>query len=399
MARYSRVRCIGYVVSTTPPVGDESEAFDRDEWTSNPEQAIDDRFALFSAAVHQARDTMVGQEEPDCMYIFVVPEFFFRTPLGAMDSSDENWFGHLQSLVIQLASAPKFLHWLFVCGTILDSDALAQARETSYKAQQREHMSFLMRAYDNSADTEAREVLFSMLQNASESARQRSLYMVRNRVFIYKQNSVEFPKGLAVDKLHCSANNVRAIVFAPRVCSDLSVAYPPINLSNGEIKVSGADCRSIFTIERICFAVEVCLDHKRGRLRQVRCSHTASQVPVDVHLIVSCGMQIHESSVVARTGGIVFNTDGQYATREKDLFPDALTSHFQGSEDMRGHTQLSVVVEEAALDGTSHATLGLPERVSSVQRAPLVVPEGFCVNRIMAYGPGEIHLYPSLKLP
>ena len=56
----------------------------------------------------------------------------------------------------------------------------------------------------------------------------------------------------------------------------------------------------------IRFGVEICLDHKRGRLKNLGIA------PVDIQLIPSCGMTIHPESIVVRDGGYVFNCDGEY---------------------------------------------------------------------------------------
>jgi hypothetical protein len=49
------------------------------------------------------------------------------------------------------------------------------------------------------------------------------------------------------------------------------VAYPAIDESDGDVKKSALDSKCLFTMDGISFAVEICLDHRRARLRQSTC--------------------------------------------------------------------------------------------------------------------------------
>ena len=95
-------------------------------------------------------------------------------------------------------------------------------------------------------------------------------------------------------------------------------AYPVIDPSGGDVKSSRFDPYSIFsapgTTERVHVAVEICLDHSDHRLRKsITRNRWADQADgIDLQVIPSCGMKIHPSAVGARTGGWVFNCDGEY---------------------------------------------------------------------------------------
>ena len=178
----------------------------------------------------------------------------------------------------------------------------------------------------------------------------------------------------------------------------MSVEYPYVDESTGELKKDVNDEKSIFQVNNITFALEICLDHRRARLRQVRQHDAASNVPVDVHLIVSCGMQIQQPSVVARTGGLVFNCDGQYAKRAADDLPNDKTSIFTGTQDGKAHSQMTVVAQEASAD--QDATCQMPQNVK-VTKAPLQLPttKDVDMSQLEAYGGGEVHLYSPYPLP
>jgi hypothetical protein len=108
-------------------------------------------------------------------------------------------------------------------------------------------------------------------------------------------------------------------------------------------------------------------------------------------------MQIQQPSVVARTGGLVFNCDGQYAERDTKASPDDKSSIFTGSRDGKGHTQLTVVTKEAA-GPENDAMLECPNNVEVVT-APLRVPSDVRVDQTEAYGAGEVQIYSKLPLP
>jgi hypothetical protein len=173
----------------------------------------------------------------------------------------------------------------------------------------------------------------------------------------------------------------------------------------GEIKQQASDARSIFEMDGIVIAVEICLDHRRGRLREARSRSAAGQsgvcdFPIDVQLVPSCGMQIQQPSVVARPGGIVFNCDGQYSKRDVKATPDDATSIFTGTRDGKGHTQLAVVVTEAMGEkGLSDEPQLQRPGNTHVITAPLDVPRDVTVSQTEAYGAGEVHLYSKVALP
>ncbi len=95
-------------------------------------------------------------------------------------------------------------------------------------------------------------------------------------------------------------------------------AYPILDTSGGDFKFEPRDPYAIFRVagsDPVTVGVEICLDHSDHRMRKSvdRSPWPARGDGLDLHLIPSCGMQLHRPSVAARAGGWAFNCDGQYA--------------------------------------------------------------------------------------
>lgn len=407
--KYTSVVFAAYVVPTIPAltreVGDPDGAgyvggkyvgFD------DPEKDIAARFRLVQAAAEQVYDLSTEtRDDQTVLHIFVCPEFFFRGPNGAYQT-DPTLRDFVAQLARDLADRPKFANWMFVFGTLLvASSETAASSETRQKAKLRDDLvQAIVRSYDAASDDETKDFVFGLLTQATEFAQSHPLVQVHNRCFVYKQNSFEWPHGLCIEKRFVSHEDFVISYYSPDAYSEMSVAYPYVDESFGEIKKEVFDSKSIFTLDGITFAVEICLDHRRGRLRQVRQEDEASRVPIDVHLVVSCGMQIQQPSVVAKAGGIVFNCDGQYSKRDTKASPDDKCSIFTGSRDAKGHTQMTVVTEEASMGTERDAGLVRPQDVEVVT-APLRIPSELELNvsQIEAYGAGEVHVYSKYPLP
>lgn len=408
--KYTSIVFSAYVVPTIPAltgaVGDPDGAgFVTGKYVGvdgDPKDDVAARFKLVAAAANQAYGLATEtRDDESVLHIFVIPEFFFRGPNGAYESpsKDHGLHDELMRLVREFADQPKFSHWMFVCGTILETDAAYAETSKQKNGKLRDDViSAITRAYHGTDNDETREFTFDLLVKATEFAQKHPLHKIHNRCYIYKQNSTEYPEGLFIEKRYVSHEDFVVSVYSPNAYSEASVAYPYIDESDGELKKSAFDSKSLFTLDGISFATEICLDHRRGRLREVRKSHEPSQVPVDVHLVVSCGMQLQQPSVVAKTGGLVFNTDGQYAKRDVKASPDDKDSIFTASADGKGHTQMCVVAKEADIDTGADAQLQQPMNVK-VTTAPLDAPSGVQIDQVEAYGAGEVHVYSKCSLP
>lgn len=100
---------------------------------------------------------------------------------------------------------------------------------------------------------------------------------------------------------------------------------------------SGLGGGSLFTMAGVNFGLEVCLDHRMGRLWTYGQNSTTGDCVPQIHLIPSWGMSIGEGPVYAVTDGLAFNVDGQVSQR-----PDA--SVFGGSNRCPDHAHQSTLI-------------------------------------------------------
>ena len=365
----------------------------------DPKKDIEQRVQLLEAAADQAYEMALDtRDDPTVLHCILIPEFFFRGKDGAYDSTGDhalrNYGGEL---VRKLADQPKYAHWLFVCGSVIESDLKGATDKEKQRAKVRNDLIVaIVTAYNQARDDETKNFVFDLLAKTTDFAQSHPLVTVRNRCYLYKQNWPEWPKGVVIEKKYVSHEDFVINYYAANVYSEMSVAYPYVDETTGELKKDTHDEKSIFQVNGITVALEICLDHRRARLRQVRKEDAESNVPVDMHLIVSCGMQIQQPSVVAKAGGVVFNCDGQFASCGANDLPDAKASIWTGTQDGKAHSQMTVVAKEA--DKDQDATCEMPKNVS-VKTAPFAPPNDLNLRQLEAYGGGELHLYSKHSLP
>jgi hypothetical protein len=83
-----------------------------------------------------------------------------------------------------------------------------------------------------------------------------------------------------------------------------------------EITTSGLGGGSVFTMHDITFGLEVCLDHRSGRLQTYYAGAAKAGEPkVQVQLIPSCGVSIDHPACVA--DGLIFNVDAWHHAAKK----------------------------------------------------------------------------------
>jgi len=412
--KYKSVVFLAWAVPTVPhetgAVGDPNgPGYVAGEYVGldDPRKDLEERIQLVAAAADQAYEMAVDtREDPTILHCILIPEFFFRGKDGAynacgdMGGSDHHALrDHGGELIRNLANQAKYAHWLFVCGSVIESDIQSASEEVKHKAQNRNDLLMAtVKAYNLAKDDETKNFIFDLLDKSTTFAQSHSLETVRNRCYIYKQNWPEWPQGVVIEKKYVSHEDFVLDYYSGNVYSEMNVAYPYVDESKGELKKDANDEKSIFQLDGIMLALEICLDHRRGRLRQVRKVDQESNVPIDLHLIVSCGMQIQQPSVVAKTGGLVFNCDGEYAVCGEDEAPDTKSSIWTGTHDGKAHSQMTVVSKEANDNKNQDAICEMPKNVS-VKTALFAPPKGLNIDQLDAYGGGEIHMYSNHPLP
>lgn len=393
---YNSVVFIGYCVPTIPKIEDavgdpNGPGFVLGEYIGLPNEKEDlsQRFELFKAAAEQALENVIENQNDETLYIFCGPEFYFRGKKGAYEKGAHDY---ILPLMKNLGNEERFANWMFCFGTLLEGEPLLDSEGSDDIAENMkirdDVVNSIQRAYAFSSNNDTKNLLFDILTQVSDFCQSHPLYSITGRMFIYKNNCEEFPDGLCIIKEYISHEDFVLSLYSPDIYSETSCAYPTHNTTQaGRFKESPGDAKCLFSIDGIRFAAEICLDHRRGLIAksiQKECS-------IDIHLVVSCGMQLQQPSIVAkRGGGLVFNTDGQYAIPDDGTCPDAKTeSIFSGSADGKAHTQLCQVQDDG--------TLTQPSAVNVIRKA-VIPPKSVNIQDIFAYGAGELHIHGPIPL-
>jgi hypothetical protein len=212
--------------------------------------------------------------------VFMAPEFFFRGPLGAYSMEEVQLVtGRLQNMV----KGGDWQDWLFVFGSILG-------------------YSF------PTADTPPYDI---------DPFRPKEVY----NFTLTQQGGTGSADGIGanavVKELQAGCDFLAATTTADAMLTG-NVEYMDAGASGDgrEQQWKNYDGAGIFTQAGITWGVEICLDHYNSRYpsgRQGRLQRSP-QLPGDqqiqVQLVPSGGMSIHDGQTMAMPGGYVFNCDG-----------------------------------------------------------------------------------------
>jgi len=108
------------------------------------------------------------------------------------------------------------------------------------------------------------------------------------------------PRGLSFLGLDTLSNDEVQYPLRPVEC--LSVPDDPDTL---EIDDDG-----IFTLGGVTFGLEICLDHKKSKLRNTKPKEGENRM--QVQLVPSAGVQVREAAVCVQPGGWVFHCEGLF---------------------------------------------------------------------------------------
>lgn len=100
-------------------------------------------------------------------------------------------------------------------------------------------------------------------------------------------------------------------IDGPPMSRGLFVKGGPYEAALAKLKKSGLDDDKarFFTMDNISFGLEVCLDHAMGVLKGT-CDKSFIKHRPDIHLVISCGMTLHDDKVTARSNGYAMICDG-----------------------------------------------------------------------------------------
>lgn len=404
MSEFSKVQFIGYAICTTPKIYT-AENSENKKYYLGLEQEESDmalRLKLLAQAVASAQTAF--STEPDVLRVFVVPEFFFRGNKGAYSGSGAESFlrDQLKNLMaaygadIHIAVLGTSLFALdeldYNNPTLLNTYALGDSymhvydacRDYRIKAGQAvpsmKEMMFFLDELDGMAEP-PRDLKLDPL---CEVLRQTLSFCDLNpplRVVNKSSVLLNGNRHLTVQKQFKSKVD---FVFNYYLSSDCTrtnhgsyllpfVKYPEISPVPGELKQNDSDPYGVFNWKEMKIGIEVCLDHVRRRMSKSVCD-------LDLQIIPSCGVEVENGSVAARTGGYVFNCDGDYTLE------NAENGTFS-------HTQLFRVESEG--DKSKNKA---PQLSQLIKASDVIKLDFDGVGSIFAQGAGELHVYAPCRL-
>ncbi len=431
MTKYSKVRFVGFAIPTTPSsivgIGD----VDGPGAVAGTYPAFADRSRDIAArldVMQSAVDAAFGRiadaaSDDSVLNIFVAPEFYWHSDVGpyVYGSKDADPAEEILTALNERFPTDKYPNTVFVFGTAISTmvDDLEVILNDSSVAQRNNVVRAIGEGWVNSTGP-IQGALFDMLVNFVKLGHSYPKLEVRNRALIIGAEKLQginndlSATSITTEKYYASNEDFLLWdVTGKPVITEQIVAYPPLDLSGGDFKVDPTDPKAIFNVaDGPTLGVEICLDHSDHRLRR---SAAISPWPspedgVNIHVVPSCGMQLHPASVAAIAGGLAFNTDGLYGldgTESGQVLKGDVggvnsvhVSYIDGTNTTYGaHSQLTRVVDgpveaDSALPGAKNATFSVPD----VDVTIVDVPRTATTEAVFAGGPGAVHIY-GLKNP
>lgn len=428
MRAYEKVRFIGYAVPTSPAdlvaVGDPNGSGAVAGTYRGADDFIVDirgRANVLQAAVDTAKAALpIG--ESGVLNVFLAPEFFWHGTMGPYvhRPAERDPGEEILALLEDRFTADDYPDFLLVLGSVVTARVadIDEVLASSTVSVRNDIVRTLGEAW-NAADGPLADVIFDMLVGFIKSCHAYPAVEVRNRALIVSSSSVSGVVGgldstaLTTEKSFDSNEDFLLWDVTGRpIITEQMTAYPAIDISAGDFKHEPDDPFAVFRIPgtaTVDIAVEVCLDHSDHRIRNGidRNPWPERADGLDLHLVVSCGMQLHVPSVAARAGGWAFNCDGQYAlgtpaqagTPQREVVagvPSAFTDYRDPASGTHGaHTQLARV-KTGAVGGAQH---GRGAHDATFEPAPEVSVRVLPVHQQPAFeaffagGPGAVHIY------
>jgi hypothetical protein len=332
---YQKVRFVGYAIPTTPAemiaVGDPNGTGSvAGTYRANPDTStdIDARVRQLKNAVDSAVRALPAEADPTVLTVFVAPEFYWHGTLGPYVFSRDEEDPAVTILTALQAAFPvrDYPHFLFVFGSVIttrvdDIEAVFAASSTRARNDVVTALGQSWRATSGPLSL----VILDMIVDFVKNCHAYPNVEVRNRALIVSGGELNgvldgFDTTVLTTEKYYDSNEdflLWDVTNAP-VITEQMTAYPVLDLSGGDFKTEAHDSKAIFRVGVAApanVAVEICLDHTDRRLRK---SIDLNPWPeradgIDLHIVPSCGMQLHPPSVAARAGGWAFNCDGQYA--------------------------------------------------------------------------------------
>jgi hypothetical protein len=291
---YSKVQFIAYDVNTLPKRIGGGKSYlgiwdGTKDTETNAKLDIEKRCAVMADAIAVANDKAI--KDSNTLKLFMAPEFYFRGTKGAYPVE---CLSHVMETMRATTGKATYNDWLFVFGTALGYLELDSGVEV-----------FNVAMVQKGGLTFAATGLFD--------------------VIVYKEyvSSVDFIGG---DRNTWNDRGKRTVdvaggvqqVFATEGSVDAGGARRRKTTNpqgkGSEQSKSGLGGQSIFEIDDITFALEICLDHYEARVKKSPQKSGSKQI--QLHLVSAGGAEIVEDSVACVTNGYVFYVDGDGSTPE-----------------------------------------------------------------------------------
>jgi len=331
---YEKVRFVGYAIPTTPAdmiaVGDPNGTGSvAGTYRASPDTSIDidARLRQLKEAVDATVSVLPDPPDPTVLTVFVAPEFYWHGRMGPyVFSRDEEDPAELILTALQAAFPVRdYPHFLFVFGSVIttrvdDLEAVFAASSTRVRNDVVKALGQSWRATSGPLSL----VILDMIVDFVKNCHAYPNVEVRNRALIVSGGDLngvldEFGSATLTTEKYFDSNEDFLLwdVTNQPVITEQMTAYPVLDLSGGDFKKDAHDSKAIFRVGASApsnVAVEICLDHTDRRLRKSidRNPWPERADGIDLHIVPSCGMQLHPSAVAARAGGWAFNCDGQY---------------------------------------------------------------------------------------
>ncbi|MBR7746404.1 hypothetical protein [Undibacterium baiyunense] len=344
--KYAQCRFIGYAIPTGPSqdklilskylVGNYLGATDI-------VQDLSARIAILKNAVDTAKQALPAGEDTQLVNnIFMAPEFYFHGPLGpyVYRHTDEDPAELALKMLAKTFNPQEYPNWTFVFGTMISAkvaniDAVFQSPAVKMRKRLVESLALNAEAEFGNA----RSVTEQILSDTIIDLRANPAVQVRDRALVFSNLGLQLSgqsqthQSLTTEKYFLSP--IDFVLFETNnqdVITEEMVAYPHIDLSDGDVKKHVYDSYAIFNqnfgqnnvLSSINYGIEICLDHDDARLRKNmnRENLPANNTELQIQLVPSSGSVIMQQCVVVGKNGFVFNVDG-WCALDNSVTPQA----------------------------------------------------------------------------
>lgn len=314
----------------------------------------------------------------DVLKILMLPEFFMRGPHGAYSTKlllEDGLLIHMGDKIRSMISHEEFSDYLFVFGTVIAASSPSG------------------KAWEQDSDEAVDYLNFAPVYMGGPSPDHH--YLVAKKYI----STGDFLRRVRLP------NPAEPGDYDHRLYDELPATFKNL-LEKRNVTIVPDN---LLEIDNINIGLEICLDHRMGRLWSNLQAHHHGQL-VDVQLIISAGMSIERGPNAIVPGGVVYLTDGEAASSAACMRTS--TGKFEPE-----HVCREVVngVKHLPTGGAGYSNFFTMSACMDVDQPELYdgyysryQPQG-CANTLSTYGihvfnefsqfPVSLEIYPAVDLP